>query len=69
MQVDLKNVKVTYSVKEIVAIVMVIAGLIGSYVRTEVANANCQEQIQMVRQELDKCKGTIAAYNGQHNNH
>lgn len=69
MQVDLKNVKVTYTVKEIIALAMLIASIVGSYVRTEIANANCQEQIKIVQQELDKCKGTRAANDGQHYNH
>lgn len=68
MQLDLKNVKVTYTVKEILAVLTLIAGIAGSYIRTEIANADCQAQIAVVRQELDKCKRTIAAYNGQHDN-
>lgn len=64
MQLDLKNIKVTYTVKEIIAVLAVIAGIVGSYIRTEVANMTCQQQIVQLRLELDKCKPQVAQDHG-----
>lgn len=61
MEIDLKNVRVTYTVKEIVAIIGVICSIAGSYIRTEIANHALEAQIVQLRGDLKECKDSLAA--------
>jgi hypothetical protein len=61
MQLDLKNVRVTYTIKEVILVLCFLSGLVGHVIRTELQDADLKAQMVGVRKELADCKDKLAA--------
>jgi len=62
MQLDLKNVRVTYTLKEVVLAVGTIVGLATHVVRTELQHASDVEQISKLTSSVQECKDKLKEY-------
>lgn len=56
MQLDLKNVRVTYTLKEVVLAIGMIIGLAGHVVRTEIQHSSDEAQIAKLGADVAKCQ-------------
>lgn len=56
MQLDLKNVRVTYTAKEIVLALGVIASGVSYVVKAEITSQKLQADVVDIRQQLAECK-------------
>lgn len=56
MQLDLKNVRVTYTVKEVIAVVAVLITLVTHIVRTEMQHGYDVKQIMQLGSDVAKCQ-------------
>ena len=63
MQFDLKNVKVSYTIREVMVTSAFLLGLVVTYVKTEIQNSDLQSQIVVIRNDLAKCRAEIAQRN------
>lgn len=60
MQLDLKNVRVTYTLREVVAACAMLLGLVLHVARTEFQHDKDEEQIVQLRTDIDACRREIA---------
>lgn len=60
MQLDLKNVRVTYSVREVVAVIGLLCSFMGYIVRTEMHNTSLQAQVTTLSTDVAACKIKLA---------
>jgi hypothetical protein len=60
MQLDLKNVRVTYTIKEVILVLCFLSGLVGHVIRTELQDADLKTQMVDVRKQLADCKDKLA---------
>jgi len=61
MQLDLKNVRVTYTLREVVLALGTVLGLCTHVVRTEIQHHSDEAQIVQNRADIEACKRDLAA--------
>jgi hypothetical protein len=61
MQLDLKNVRVTYTLKEVVVAVSMLITLTGHVIRTELQHRSDEAQIERLSADVTACKQQLAA--------
>jgi hypothetical protein len=60
MQLDLKNVRVTYTLKEVVLAIGTILGLAGHVIRTEMQHSEDAQQIVKLAGDVAKCQQELS---------
>jgi len=60
MQVNLKDVRVTYTIREVVGVIVVLVSLVGHIVRTEMQNSALQSQVATLTTDVAKCKAELS---------
>lgn len=60
MQLDLKNVRVTYTLKEVILAAGTLIGLAGHVVRTEMQHSTDAQQIVKLAGDVAKCQQELA---------
>lgn len=56
VQLQFKNMRLTYNVRELVFVLTFLGGLAAHAIRTEIAYAGLKAELREVRKELDDCK-------------
>lgn len=59
MQVDAKQVRMTYTIREVIVVLVFLGGLVGHVIRTELAFDNVKHELAEVRKELAECKAQL----------
>jgi len=62
MQLDLKNVRVTYSLREVIMVIGTLCALVGHVVRTEWQDAELHQQVTTLKADVDACKKQLQQY-------
>jgi len=67
MEVALKNVRLTYTLREVIILLTFIGGLVAHAIRTEVLYADVSSKLTVMQQQLADCEAKLKSVDGRHN--